>query len=97
MPKSVRGVMQEFGARKLHSGSPTGPVVTNRRQALAIAMSEQRQQKRALHPALAARAVAIKAAHAHLSATVPGFRSHPPAVQFAHTQRHIRTKLTRKG
>ncbi len=52
---------------------------------------------RALHPALAARAAAVKVAHAHLSATVPGFRSKLPAEQFAHTQRHIRTKLTRKG
>ncbi len=52
---------------------------------------------RTLHPALAARAAAVKIAHAHLSATVPGFRSKPPAEQFSHTQRHIRTKLTRKG
>ncbi len=53
--------------------------------------------KRQLHPALAARAAAVKVAHAHLSATVPGFRSKLPAEQFAHTQRHIRTQLTRKG
>ncbi len=97
MPKSIKGVMREWKGGQLHSGSSTGPVVTNQKQAIAIAMSEQRQQKRALHPALAARAVAVKAAHAHLSATVPGFRSKLPAEQFAHTQRHIRTKLTRKG
>lgn len=43
MPKSVRGVIKEFGAGKLHSGASTGPVVTNRKQAVAIALSEQRQ------------------------------------------------------
>ena len=53
--------------------------------------------KRVLHPALASRAAAVKIAHAQLSATVPGFRSKPPAEQFAHTQRHLRSKLTRKG
>lgn len=47
MPKSVRGVMAEYKAGKLHSGSPTGKVVTNPRQAVAIALSEQRQMS---HP-----------------------------------------------
>lgn len=96
MPKTVRGVMREFGAHKLHSGAPSGPVVTNRKQAVAIALSEQRQQTRALHPALKARAIAVTAAHAHLSRTVPGFRSKPPAEQFAHTQRHVSSRM-RKG
>lgn len=45
MPKSVRGVMHEFKTGKLHSGSKKGPVVKNRKQAIAIALSEQRQQK----------------------------------------------------
>lgn len=35
--------MKEFGQGKLHSGSSRGPVVTNRKQAVAIALSEQRQ------------------------------------------------------
>jgi Flp pilus assembly protein CpaB len=44
MPKSVRGVMKEFKQGKLHSGSATGKVVTKRKQAIAIALSEQRQR-----------------------------------------------------
>ena len=45
MPKSVEGVMHEFKHGELHSGSKHGPVVRNRKQAIAIAMSEQRQKK----------------------------------------------------
>ncbi len=44
MPQSVAGVLREYGRRDLHSGSPKGPVVMNRKQAIAIALSEQRQQ-----------------------------------------------------
>ena len=44
MPKSVRGVMHEFKEGELHSGSKKGPVVTKRKQAIAIALSEQRQK-----------------------------------------------------
>ena len=36
----VGKVMHEFKAGTLHSGSKKGPEVTNRRQAIAIAMSE---------------------------------------------------------
>ena len=35
-------VMHEFKAGELHSGSKSGPVVKNRKQALAIALSEAR-------------------------------------------------------
>lgn len=35
-------VMKEFKAGKLHSGSKHGPKVTDRSQALAIALSEER-------------------------------------------------------
>lgn len=42
----VRKVMHEYGAGTLHSGSKSGPVVTDRDQAVAIAMSEQRRAKR---------------------------------------------------
>ena len=45
MPKDVAGVMREFKHGQLHSGSKNGPSVTNRKQAVAIALSEQRQQK----------------------------------------------------
>lgn len=44
MPKSVKGVMDEWKSGTLHSGSPTGRVVTSQKQAIAIALSEQRQQ-----------------------------------------------------
>lgn len=47
MPKSIPGVMREFKAGELHSGSSTGKVVTNPKQAIAIALSEQRQKKSA--------------------------------------------------
>lgn len=36
----VRKVMHEFKHGTLHSGSKRGPKVTNRKQAVAIAMSE---------------------------------------------------------
>ena len=45
MPKSVSGVMHEWKRGELHSGSKDGPVVKSRKQAIAIAMSEQRQTK----------------------------------------------------
>jgi hypothetical protein len=38
--------MKKFAKRKLHSGSKTGPVVTNPRQAKAIAASEARAEKK---------------------------------------------------
>jgi hypothetical protein len=39
-------VMKEFKAGTLHSGSKKGPKVTNRKQAVAIALSEQRRAKK---------------------------------------------------
>lgn len=36
--KGVEQEMRTFAAGELHSGSPKGPVVTNRQQAIAIAM-----------------------------------------------------------
>lgn len=44
MPQDVPGVMREFKHGQLHSGSSHGPVVHDRKQAIAIALSEQRQQ-----------------------------------------------------
>jgi hypothetical protein len=43
----VAKVMHEFGEGKLHSGSKKGPKVTNPKQAIAIALSEQRAAKKA--------------------------------------------------
>ena len=45
MPKgkgqaTVKSVMHKFKAGKLHSGSKKGPKVTNRKQAIAIGLSE---------------------------------------------------------
>lgn len=38
--KKVKRVMREFKEGELHSGSKKGPVVTNPKQAIAIAMHE---------------------------------------------------------
>ena len=38
--KKMGKVMKEFKSGTLHSGSKKGPVVKNRKQAIAIAMSE---------------------------------------------------------
>jgi len=35
--------MKEYGEGKLHSGSKKGPKVTSKKQAVAIALSEQRK------------------------------------------------------
>jgi hypothetical protein len=39
-PAGVKQEMSKFKAGTLHSGSPTGPIVKSRKQAVAIAMSE---------------------------------------------------------
>lgn len=39
-------VMHEFKEKALHSRSKKGPVVKNKKQALAIALSEQRKGKK---------------------------------------------------
>jgi len=41
--KKAAKVFREFSAGELHSGSKTGPVVTSKAQAGAIAMSEARK------------------------------------------------------
>jgi hypothetical protein len=35
--------MHEFGSGKLHSGSKKGPLVTSRKQAIAISISEAKK------------------------------------------------------
>lgn len=42
----VEKTMEEYGSGTLHSGSKSGPLVTNRKQAIAIGLSEQRKQNR---------------------------------------------------
>lgn len=39
----VRNTMKEFKAGKLNSGSKKGPVVKSRKQAIAIALDEERR------------------------------------------------------
>ena len=46
----VKKVMDEWKAGTLHSGSKSGPVVTNQRQAVAIALSESGQARKAKKP-----------------------------------------------
>ena len=40
----VEKVLNEYSEGKLHSGSKKGPVVTSKKQAVAIALSEQRKK-----------------------------------------------------
>ncbi len=44
--RKVDKVMKEFKSGTLRSGSKKGPKVTNRRQAVAIALSESGQSKK---------------------------------------------------
>ena len=41
--KKVKKVMKEYKHGKLHSGSKEGPIVKNRKQAIAIGLSEARK------------------------------------------------------
>jgi hypothetical protein len=45
-PNKVKKVMHEFKAGALHSGSKKGPVVKNRKQAIAIALSEAKMSNK---------------------------------------------------
>lgn len=40
----IKKVMHEYGEGRLHSGSKKGPVVSNPKQAVAIAISEARKR-----------------------------------------------------
>jgi hypothetical protein len=44
--KKVAKVMKEFKGGKLHSGSKKGPLVTSKKQAVAIALSEAKMTKK---------------------------------------------------
>lgn len=43
MPSSK--VMHEFAKKNLHSGSSSGPIVKDRKQAIAIMLSERRDEQ----------------------------------------------------
>jgi hypothetical protein len=44
--KKMKKVMKEFSEEKLHSGSKKGPLVTNPKQAVAIAYHEAKESKK---------------------------------------------------
>lgn len=44
--KKIEKVLHEYKEGKLHSGSRKGPKVSNRKQALAIALSEARKARK---------------------------------------------------
>jgi hypothetical protein len=44
--KKIKKVIREFDRGELHSGSKTGPIVKNKKQALAIGYSEARRKKK---------------------------------------------------
>jgi hypothetical protein len=46
MPNKVKKVMGEYKRGTLHSGSKKGPKVKSRKQAVAIALSEQRRTRK---------------------------------------------------
>lgn len=46
MKPKIRKVLHEFKEGTLHSGSARGPIVTNRAQAIAIALNEARPSRR---------------------------------------------------
>lgn len=50
MPQDFGGVMREFKAGKLHSGSKSGPKVKSKAQAKAIAASEDQKFKHKAGP-----------------------------------------------
>lgn len=54
MPSSQ--VMSKFKRGKLHSGSKQGPKVKNRKQAVAIMLSEKRKEKGGKYPEKGAKA-----------------------------------------
>lgn len=45
-PAKIQKVMHEFKTGTLHSGSKKGPVVKNKKQAIAIALSEAKMSKK---------------------------------------------------
>lgn len=44
--KKIKKVMHEYKEGELHSGSKKGPVVKDKKQAIAIAMSEAKKAKK---------------------------------------------------
>ena len=49
-PRKVKKTMKEFSEGTLHSGSKSGPTVTNPKQAIAIGLSEARKAGEKVKP-----------------------------------------------
>ena len=58
--KKFKKVMKEFEEKQLHTGSKHGPVVTNPKQAVAIALSESRKAGEKVKPAKKGKKTATK-------------------------------------
>lgn len=65
----VSKVMREFKSGELHSGSKDGPKVTNRRQAVAIAMSEAGKSRAPVKKSLGG---VLEAGAGYLAGGIPG-------------------------
>lgn len=52
---------------------------------------------RPLHPKMIARGIAVKAAHAHLTKTVPGFKALPGPKRLTAVHAHIKANGMPKG
>jgi hypothetical protein len=96
MPKDVRGVMHEFKRGELHSGSPRGPVVTNRKQAIAIALSEQRQLNRGGSVAKSGKHPGFKAVQSKI-AKKQGISSDRAGAILASSSRNASAKAKKKN
>ena len=61
----LRNTLRELNAGTLHSGSKNGPIVTNRKQGIAIALSEGRKAGENIAPAPKTKGHHAKAKHHH--------------------------------
>lgn len=77
-PHAVYGTLNAIGA--MHG---------NKETAKGAAM-EAKHDAKAIHPKMAAHGAKVKAAHAHLSANMPKFKTFSPAKRMAAVQAHIR-------
>ena len=74
MPKDMKGVMDEYKHGELHSGSKKGPVVTSRKQAIAIGLSEQRAQGKKVAPQKKAKKGGKRAARSLVTEAMADYR-----------------------
>lgn len=77
-PNAVYGVMNKIGAMHGNVETPKG------------AAMQAQQDRKLLHPSMVAHGLKVKAAHAHLSATRPGFAKMAAGPRMKAVQAHIR-------